>query len=754
MSGRHFDWSTNLSGRQNNASYPGETGGLFANFAIFDIIKLEKLVAHRKMFVGMSRLVAAVIILLLFVSFAAAKARVALVIGNSSYQHVPELPNPKNDAATVAAKLKSIGFEVIEGRDLTLVELRRSVRDFIDRLSGAELGLFYYAGHGLQVNGRNYLAPVDARLETYDDLDFEAFPIDLVLSAMERKTKTNLVFLDACRNNPLARNLARSMGTRSTDVGRGLARISSGVGTLISFSTQPGNVALDGTGRNSPFTTALVRHIGTPGEDISRSMRKVRNDVLNVTDGNQVPWENSSLTGDVILVAEPSASESAVKATAAPASDTSAQVEITYWNSIKNAGRMEFFQSYLVKYPQGLFADIARLKIADFEIRASATEKSAPSQRPSESISFETKQAGAQDNPINLPEGTSERANAETEVAALAPGTEPPSEVGRPEPVKPSLAAQNYERANRIGTKRGWQLFVRKYGADRLYGPLAFQKLGLARGTGDRDARNAEVENYLRLGHAEKVRVQTALNERGYAVGIADGALGPKTRSAIRDFQLASGVSNTGFVDHTLLELLRIDLEEVGTSEFWSSQMAKRYSADDLAALGEDERIVDAIRCLGRVNVIYGSTAGKAYLAVKTGFSTSHVKQLAEKCGGYVVAINSARENRFVYDMISSDEQFFTYGNTTRYSDKHGPLIGLMQEPGSREPKGGWRWTNGNRVTYSNWHRGNPDNHGGDQNFGKFFAFRNGKVDMKKVRADQWDDVQGVDSSGFIMEID
>jgi len=114
VSGRHFDWSTNLSGRQNNASYPGETGGLFANFAIFDIIKLEKLVAHRKMFVGMSRLVAAVIILLLFVSFAAAKARVALVIGNSSYQHVPELPNPKNDAATVAAKLKSIGFEVIE----------------------------------------------------------------------------------------------------------------------------------------------------------------------------------------------------------------------------------------------------------------------------------------------------------------------------------------------------------------------------------------------------------------------------------------------------------------------------------------------------------------------------------------------------------------------------------------------------------------------------------------------------------------
>lgn len=241
--------------------------------------------------------------LLLFFSALPVEAakRVALVVGNSAYEHVAELANPANDAADMSAKLRSLGFTVIEGRDLGLTDLRGKVREFVSALTDAEMGLFYYAGHGLQVSGENYIAPVDARLETFDDLDFEALPIGMVLSAMERKTKTNLVFLDACRNNPLARNLARSMGTRSAEVGRGLARISSGVGTLISFSTQPGNVALDGTGRNSPFTSALVKHIGTPGEDIARSLRKVRNDVLNATGGKQVPWENSSLTGDVIL---------------------------------------------------------------------------------------------------------------------------------------------------------------------------------------------------------------------------------------------------------------------------------------------------------------------------------------------------------------------------------------------------------------------------------------------------------------------
>lgn len=224
--------------------------------------------------------------------------RVALVIGNSAYEHASPLANPKNDANALAAALERLDFEVVKGVDLKRSAFERTVRDFARAIRGADTALLFYAGHGLQVGGRNYLAPVDARLSDEADLDFETLPLTTILKQMEREVKTNLVFLDACRDNPLARNLARSMGTRSASVGRGLARVDSGIGTLIAFATEPGNVALDGKGNNSPFTQALLKHIETPGLDIAQMMRRVRSDVMRSTAQRQVPWNNSSLTGD------------------------------------------------------------------------------------------------------------------------------------------------------------------------------------------------------------------------------------------------------------------------------------------------------------------------------------------------------------------------------------------------------------------------------------------------------------------------
>ncbi len=226
-----------------------------------------------------------------------ANQRVALVIGNSAYQHTARLDNPKNDATDIAAVLKQLGFQVIDGFDLDKVAFERKVRDFSVALRAAEVGLFFYAGHGLQVAGQNYLVPVDAKVETADALDWEMVRLDLVQRTMERAASTNIIFLDACRNNPLARNLARAMGTRSADIGRGLAAVESGVGTLVSFSTQPGNVALDGAGRNSPFAGALVKRIATSNDDLSGLLIDVRNDVRKDTQNAQVPWEHSALTG-------------------------------------------------------------------------------------------------------------------------------------------------------------------------------------------------------------------------------------------------------------------------------------------------------------------------------------------------------------------------------------------------------------------------------------------------------------------------
>jgi uncharacterized caspase-like protein len=254
-------------------------------------------------------------------AWAAPGKRVALVIGNGAYQFTAPLANPANDAGDMGAALKRMGFEVIEGRNLDESGMRRTIKRFAEALTGADVGLFFYAGHGLQVGGHNYLVPVDARLENAAGLDFELIRLDVVHRTMERETKTNVIFLDACRDNPLSRNLARSMGTRSSQIGKGLAVVESGVGTLISFSTQPGNVALDGEGRNSPYATSLIRHIGNPREDLSTLLIQVRNEVMASTRDQQIPWEHSALRAKFYFAGAPPPPEPVAR----PAEPTPAQ---------------------------------------------------------------------------------------------------------------------------------------------------------------------------------------------------------------------------------------------------------------------------------------------------------------------------------------------------------------------------------------------------------------------------------------------
>ena len=231
---------------------------------------------------------------------AQAAKRVALVLGNSAYASAPPLPNPVNDANDVAAKLQGLGFTVSLATDATKAETDQIMREFANALEGADVAIFFYAGHGLQVAGQNYLVPIDAKLAKERDLEFEAVRLDFILKQMElgREDKTNVVFLDACRDNPLSRSLARTMGTRSASVGKGLAQVDAGVGTFIAYSTQPGNVALDGSGKNSPFTAALVQRMTEPGKNLTSVMIDVRKDVIAATQGQQVPWDHSSLTGD------------------------------------------------------------------------------------------------------------------------------------------------------------------------------------------------------------------------------------------------------------------------------------------------------------------------------------------------------------------------------------------------------------------------------------------------------------------------
>ena len=307
------------------------------------------------------------------VPLAHAQKRVALVIGNSAYQHTPTLKNPVNDAADLGAALKKHGFHVMEGFNLNKADFDRKICDFVTALNGASAGVFFYAGHGLQVAGHNYLVPIDAKAEAADALEFEMVRVDTIHRVMERQTNTNILFLDACRDNPLARNLARSMGTRSLEIGRGLARTESGVGTLISFSTQPGNVALDGLGRNSPFAEALVTRISSANDDLNGILISVRNDVMKATQEKQIPWDSSALTGRFYFnqaaqrVTEPNDNASARLSEAAEA-----------WSAIRDTKSISSFEAYIARFKDSFYAELARERIEDLKRQASTSAKSDP----------------------------------------------------------------------------------------------------------------------------------------------------------------------------------------------------------------------------------------------------------------------------------------------------------------------------------------------------------------------------------------
>lgn len=223
--------------------------------------------------------------------------RVALVVGEGGYRFVPRLDNPPNDAALMAHTLQAAGFELIGGGaqiDLDKAGFDRVIQAFGRRIESADVALFYYAGHGLQVHGTNWLVPVTANPQREADLDFQMVDASLVLKQMQAAgTKLNIVLLDACRNNPF------SAGRGLRAAGGGLAQMRAPEGTLISYATQPGSVAADGTGRDSPYTLALARAIQTPGLDIFRLFNKVGLDVKQETGGNQLPWvSNSPISGD------------------------------------------------------------------------------------------------------------------------------------------------------------------------------------------------------------------------------------------------------------------------------------------------------------------------------------------------------------------------------------------------------------------------------------------------------------------------
>ncbi|HKU09194.1 MAG TPA: caspase family protein [Bradyrhizobium sp.] len=310
--------------------------------------------------------------LLLSAGPALAEKRVALVIGNAAYQNVPKLPNPVNDGNTMASTLKDAGFDVVDSRhDLPASETRRVLRDFADRARDADIAVVYYAGHGIEVDGGNYLIPIDAKLERDTDVYDEALSLDRVLLAVEPAKKLRLVILDACRDNPFSKSMKRTVASRA--IGQGLAKVEpNSPNLLIAYSAKAGSTAADGDGKNSPFTVALSKHLTRPGLDVRRAFGFVRDDVLKTTNNRQEPFVYGSLGGeDVPLVAAPKI------AAPAPAANPQADIRRDYELALQ-IGNKSALNAFLTQYPDGFYASLAKLqleKLVAEEARVAATEK-------------------------------------------------------------------------------------------------------------------------------------------------------------------------------------------------------------------------------------------------------------------------------------------------------------------------------------------------------------------------------------------
>jgi uncharacterized caspase-like protein len=463
------------------------------------------------------RFVLAAAALLLVCQPAFAEKRVALVLANSAYQNVVPLANPVNDGAVVASTLKDAGFDVVDYRhDLPAAETRRALRDFADRARDADIAVVYYAGHGIEVDGSNYLIPVDARLERDTDVYDEAFSLDRILIAVEPVRKLRLVILDACRDNPFAKGMKRTVASRA--IGQGLAKVEpTSPNVLIAFSAKAGSTAADGDGKNSPFTIALSKHLTTPGLDVRRAFGFVRDDVLKSTGNRQEPFVYGSLGGeDMPLVPDPA--RTAAAPAAAPAQNPQAEARRDYELALQ-VGNKSALKAFLAQYPDGFYASLARLqleKIAAEETRVAATEKARLTEQERVRLAAE----GAQ---------KSQQARAEADARA--------AEQARIAAEKAKQVAQDQAAAAEQKRLAAEKALADKVAADRV----AADKAAVAPATSDKEKVNLAA---LTAGSPQvdiTKSVQTELRRVGCLAGNVDGDWNAASQRSLTLFNRYAG---------------------------------------------------------------------------------------------------------------------------------------------------------------------------------------------------------------------
>ncbi len=406
--------------------------------------------------------------------------RVALVVGNASYQHATQLDNPINDASLIASKLTELGFKVLLVMDATFEEFTEALREFEADLQTADTGMFYYAGHGMQFREENYLLTTDAAVIDEQDVVTSGKNLNSIISMMEARVPLSLVFIDACRNNPFADNLRKKLAGRARALGlnRGLAVPERSANSLVAFATKPNEVALDGDNRNSPFTTALAKHIVTPNIEVSTMLKRVTRDVLELTGQKQRPEVVASMASEFYFF------HSNALISPVITYDNDAEREAAATFALKEAVEKNTILGYRViieNFPKTVASDVADKLLKELE---------------QDTISQQTS--------------------------------------GSHEPTELTLSTQTL--LDRIGE-------VSRTGAALAVTSTAPETLELSLG----------------LDASGYSKVQAALNMLGHDAGTADGVFGTKSRSALRAFQVASKIEDTGYIDqNSLLHLIKV----------------------------------------------------------------------------------------------------------------------------------------------------------------------------------------------------
>ncbi len=378
------------------------------------------------------------LVLVVSVAPAFAESRVALVIGNSAYKHVAELPNPRNDSAKITEKLQGLGFDVTRADDLGYDGIRRTLRDFSRRATGADMAIVFFAGHGMEVNKSNYLIPTDARLETDREISYEAVPLELVTESVSGAKALRLVMLDACRNNPFASKMKITSPSRS--LGRGLSRIEPTAGTLVSYAAKEGTTADDGSGQHSPYTKALLKHLDEPGLEINFLFRKVRDSVLQETSGKQEPFTYGSLPGSRLYL-RAALPKSAQTASKQPGLQLSEAAQI--WAVTQNSKSILVLEAFRKAYEGTPYSALAKARISELNDIAKRKGSSQPAKPET---------ASGQSARENSPDTSNQ-------VASIAPEPEPES-AGRfasdRELVRAIQTALNHHRCNAGRVDGAW----------------------------------------------------------------------------------------------------------------------------------------------------------------------------------------------------------------------------------------------------------------------------------------------------------